>query len=265
MRKQNPAVITAQACQRVVDACRTHYQWQLLDREEFAYRVFEQLAADATTDLRRVVIHIYTEALYYACSGCEGRQRQERGYTELFRFLYRCVERCYPEVCADAAQRAIEKIYRTIGHCRRPNAFLAFALQKLRDARRVELRLLRTGDFSLDELSDEDGEPIGDRIPAAQNTDPAESALKSELRERVAQCAQEFLQRHPRATEQLAALWMRYVDGLDDVTISRKLGKSVGSIQVLRSRAAAKLRNDPSWQILGSELALNVTNSARIS
>jgi len=255
MHEHSRDIVMLQACQRSVDIFRTRNQWQLLDREEFAHSVYDRLEADPTADRQRVALQVYTEALYRACSGAEGRQRQERGYTELFQYLCQRAGQHYPEVGADAAQRAIVAIHSAFDRCRRPETFLAFALQKLRDARRAELRLARVGDCSLDQSIGPAGETLGDHIAAAPGSDPAEQALRHELRQRLAQCAREFLRRHPRAAQQLAVLCLKYIDGLDDAAISRRLGKPLSSIYVLRSRGLAKLRDDPSWRALAADLA----------
>jgi RNA polymerase sigma factor (sigma-70 family) len=256
MQNQHCGGSTACRCQQIADTCMKRYTWELLDLEEFSRRVCGRLAREPELDARCVAVQVYTEALYYACSGTEGRQRQERGYIELHAYLSICAARSYSDVGADATQLAIEKVYRAFDRCRHPDAFLAFALQKLRDACRAELRQVRRELQSLDVFDTDEGKLVGNQRLAMQQADPSEDVLRHELRQEVAQCGQEFLQRHPRASQQLEVLWMKYIDGIDDREISRRLGKPVSSIYVLRARGIAKLRHDSSWLRLARELGL---------
>src|SRR6266542_4534390 len=125
MPGQSHDMTTAQACQHIIDSYLPRYQWQLLDREEFVRRVCNLCVADAAIDTHSAALQVYTATLYHACSGVEGQQRQERGYVELFHCLYQRARQCYPEVCADATQRAIETIHRTFDRCHRSETFLA--------------------------------------------------------------------------------------------------------------------------------------------
>jgi DNA-directed RNA polymerase specialized sigma24 family protein len=68
--------------------------------------------------------------------------------------------------------------------------------------------------------------------------------------------ARAFVQRHPRARLQLAALWLKHVEGLDETAISQRLGKPAGSLYVLRARALQKLRAEPAWRALAAEAGL---------
>jgi RNA polymerase sigma factor (sigma-70 family) len=257
MQNQHCGGSTACRCQQIADTCMKRYTWELLDLEEFSRRVCGRLAREPELDPRCVAVQVYTEVLYHACSGAEGRQRQERGYIELHAYLSFCAVRAYSDISADATQLAIEKVYRTFDRCRHPDAFLAFALQKLRDACRTELRQVRRELQSLDVLDGDEGKLVGNQRLAMRQTDPAEDVLRHELRQQVAQCGQEFLRRHPRASQQLAVLWMKYIDGIDDREISRRLGKPISSIYVLRTRGLAKLRHDASWLRLAGELGLD--------
>jgi DNA-binding NarL/FixJ family response regulator len=49
---------------------------------------------------------------------------------------------------------------------------------------------------------------------------------------------------------------MRHIEGLDDGAIGARLGTSAAAVQVMRSRAARRLRCEPDWQLLAVELGL---------
>jgi hypothetical protein len=49
---------------------------------------------------------------------------------------------------------------------------------------------------------------------------------------------------------------MRHIEGLDDEVIGRRLGTSGAAVQVMRSRAARRLRDDPDWQLLAYDLGV---------
>jgi RNA polymerase sigma factor (sigma-70 family) len=256
MQYQENTTVADHVCQQIVDLCLARYQWELLEREEFVRRVQGRLANGATVAPRQAVFEIYTLALYDACSGTEGRPRQERGYIELYAFLVSHAARRYPEAHLDATQRALETIYRSFEHCRQPEAFLAFALQKLRDAGQAELRMARRNQVLY--LANEDDDTAAALLDvAAPDTDPLEHVTATDFRSRLLLCVDVFLRRHPRASQQLAVLWMKYIEGLDDRSIGVRLGRSTASVHVLRSRAIAKLRGDPDWQMLARELGLS--------
>ncbi len=71
-------------CQEAVDQLLAQRPWRLLNREEWARRAFEQSSAEPAAGPHRTAIHVYIQALHAACSGVEGPQRQNLGYTELF-------------------------------------------------------------------------------------------------------------------------------------------------------------------------------------
>ena len=256
MQYHEITVAADHASQQIVDLCLARYQWELLERAEFVRRVQGRLATNSTVAPRQAVFEIYTLALYGACSGTEGRERQERGYIELYAFLVSHAARRYPEAHLDVTQRALETIYRTFEDCRRPEAFLAFGLQKLRDAGQAEIRMARRNQAVY--LASEDDDTASALLNlAALDADPLEQVTASDFRSQLTRCVRMFLQRHPRASQQLAVLWMKYIEGLDDRAIGDRLGRSTASVHVLRSRAIAKLREDPDWQMLACELGLS--------
>jgi hypothetical protein len=125
-------------CRQAVAHLIARHDWQLLDCDEFVRRTLAELHTDVAADPQRAAIYTYSKALHLACSGADGPERQRRAYTELFRYLYDSARRRYPDVCHDAARRALERVFTSFERCRQPGAFLAFALQHLMDAARLE-------------------------------------------------------------------------------------------------------------------------------
>lgn len=246
-----PAAARRQCEQAVAQLCARH-DWHLLDPREFANRSLEHILAGTASTPHRAAVHTYSLALYQSCSGQEGLDRQERGYRELFRYLYDSAYHRFPDVAEDATQHAIEHIFRNFERCRDPGAFLAFAFQALRDAARSIRRQFQPIQ-SLDEPAGRDLEPLGAMVVDPGQVDPIEQVVADERQVHLRRFADEFLRKHPRAKDQLAALWLKYVSGLDDQAVGQRLGKPVRSIYVLRSRAVRKLRADPSWRALALE------------
>jgi len=228
-------------CAQAADALVARHGWQLLDRAEFARRALEHLRSGVAADARRAATYAYSLALHAACSGSEGRERQNHAYAELFRYLYDSALHRYPGIHEEVAQRALAQVFASFGRCRQPGAFLAFAFQHLLDAAR-SLRREHAG--TLAEQADA-GQP-----------DPSDMVIAGELRARFEQLAAEFLRRHPRAARQFAALRLKFIDGLDDPTIAGQLGKSVQNVYVLRARAIEKLRAEPAWRALAAEFGI---------
>lgn len=148
----------------------------------------------------------------------------------------------------------IERIYDTFGQCRSPGTFLAWTFQQLRDAVRA-LRRQEPPIASLDGDGDGSAGTLGARL-AADNVDPGASLAADERHKQLDGMVHAFLQRHPRAKEQLAALLLKHVEGLDDQTISQRLGKPVQSLYVLRARAKQKLQREPEWRVLAADLGI---------
>lgn len=238
-----------------VELCLRRYGWGLLDEETLVALVEARCRRDQTascaTAVRAATFAVYSAALYRACAGGDGAARREAGYADLAQLLSRLAARRYSEVQADATQRALEQICRRIERCRKHEAFLAFALQALRTAARTEYQALgRVGVNLVDGIGAQQQEGSGAAL------DTVEVALQNDLRRQVAVGVRRSLDEHPRAGAQLRALWMTYIDGLDDTTIAARLGKTRGAVQVLRSRGLSRLRDDHAWQQLAREHGL---------
>jgi RNA polymerase sigma factor (sigma-70 family) len=242
-------------CQDAVDQLLARRAWQLIDREMFVERTFAQIRSGAVDDPARAAIHTYSRALYAACSGTQGLPQQNRGYAELFQYLYDIARRRYPDVADDAAQQAIERVFNDFEQCRGPGTFLAFAFHQLLEAARTARR---QDDQGRRRAARSAGERFDDLAawPNQQQDDPAAQAIAAELRARFERLMIEFLHKHPRATQQLTALRLKYVEGLDEAAISRELGKPTRNIYVMRARAIEKLRADPSWRALAVEFGI---------
>jgi DNA-directed RNA polymerase specialized sigma24 family protein len=220
-----------------------------VDRAELARRGAVHVQAGQADTPHRGVLLAYSHALHRACSAADGVAAQNAGYTELHRYLFEVAVWRYPDVGEEAAQSALVYVYTSFGRCRQPGAFLAFALQHLLNAARTARR---QGDRTSWPLTS--AEESGQSSTA--DPDPAAAPIIAELRERLTHLTAAFLRRHPRAGRQLAALRMKYVDGLDEQAISQALGVPARTLYVLRSRAAAKLRAEPEWRALAVEFGI---------
>ncbi|MDQ4077970.1 MAG: hypothetical protein M3220_17200 [Chloroflexota bacterium] len=244
-----------QGCRDAVDCLLARHDWHLLEREEFVCRSLEHLQGGIASDPYRAATYTYSQAMHRACSGIEGEQRQEQAYSELFRYLYDSASRRYGDLGAEVTQQALARIFMTFDRCRAPGTFFAWAFQQLRDAARAQRSQVIPEAQSLEAQPGADDEMmLGERLSDPSQRDPLEQVLVAEQRSRLDHMVAEFLRTHPRAAQQLAALLLKHHEGLDDHTISQRLGKPVESIYVLRSRAMRKLQQEPSWQALAAEL-----------
>lgn len=234
----------------------------MLGAEALAHRAEGHLCAGVASDARRAAFHAYCLALYEACSGGEGSERQELGYTELHRYLHDSARARYGDACDDVAQRALVQVFTSFDRCRQPGAFLAFALQHLLDAARAVRRQEAPRGPSLSSPAIEGGdEGLGDLLADPRQPDPAVALLDDERRVRLARYADDYLRAHPRARDQVAALWLKYIEGMDDEAIGRRLGKTVNNVYILRSRAVARLQSEPDWRAFARECGIMVEHT----
>jgi DNA-directed RNA polymerase specialized sigma24 family protein len=231
--------------------------WRLLSREVFALRTHALACRVDGPDRHRAALTVYSQALYAACSGERGRDLRDAAYVELWRYLRMCAVRRFADIAEDAAQSAVERTLSGFHRCRCPETFLAFALQRLADAARA-LRRWQFGSLGwLDQGdgSEQDDAPK-DRLPDTHHADPLLSVIGKEECYRLEEVRSQFLAHHPRAAQQLDAVWLKFVDDLDEVAISRVLRRPVHSLYVLRSRGLAKLQANPAALSLASEHGL---------
>jgi RNA polymerase sigma factor (sigma-70 family) len=239
-------------CRVAINGLLARHRWELLPREELVRRAAEHLRVGTAAGPERAAMYAYSQALHTACSGAEGTQRQNQGYDELFRYLHDIARWRYPDIHDDAAQQALERTFKVFERCREPGAFLAFSIQRLMEAART----LRRQERHIHRLTPATPIHRDIRLVDEQQPDPSTHVVAGELRSRFELLAAEFLRKHPRATMQFAALQLKYLEGLDEKTISQRLGKSVESVYVLRSRAIEKLRDDPGWRALAIEFGI---------
>jgi RNA polymerase sigma factor (sigma-70 family) len=253
---ETDALVLEQCCSDAVKALLQRHSWQLIDEKECTRRAIVIMRAGSITDPTRAAMNAYTLVMYNACSGAEGSQRRNLAYRELHRFLFdHACQRC-ADVAEDATQRAIIRVYESFNDCRKPGAFLAFALQRLRDAVKAIRRHERRPSQSLERSFGDDLIPLGDLLPDTSQPAMDEQIIAVDLQARIQQVYTEFRLRHPRAGKQLDALWLKYIDGLDDLAISRQLGTTTANVHVLRCRAIKKLNNDPQWRTLAAEFGM---------
>jgi RNA polymerase sigma factor (sigma-70 family) len=233
------------------------HEWRLLDGDTLARQAVEHVRAGIAADAGRAAMYAYSHALYHACSGGEGPQRRNLGFTELHRYLYDLAYWRYRDIADDATQEGIERVFRAFDRCRHPGTFLAFAFQHLRDAVKAIRRQDARAPYSLDGSASGEDE---DR-PQRAVTDTTQRDLLAQVEEReqgtrLEALVSEFRRKHPRAEQQLAAFLLKHVEALDDETIAERLGKTVPAVHVLRSRAIQKLRQEPGWRALAAELGV---------
>ncbi len=243
-------------CRSAAEGLLARHGWQLLDAAMLAQRTLDDLLSGSAVDPQRAAMHSYCQALYAACSGAEGADRQNQGYAELFRYLYDSARHRYPQDAAEIAQLAIERIFLAFERCYEPGTFLAFAFQQLRDAARTIQREHQQRPESLEAPIGDGKEPLSAYLSNERQPEPGIIVIAEELRLRFKQLVATFLREHPRAAQQIAALQLKYINGLDDLTISRRLGVPVNSVYVLRSRAIKRLQGEQCWRELAAELGI---------
>lgn len=232
-------------------------RWKLVSADELARRAVP-LLADGIPVSHQLLMLAYTQALYRACAGLDGYERQQRGYTDLFQYLHDCSWRLASELApderAEVANQAIAEIYyRFAEHgehthytpVRNPASFLWLAVRQLRNI----IRKWRSDALPpWNEVTEQQPSPAEDQ--------PEHLTAERELRLRVRQCFLRSLQQHRRAKLQLWVVWMRQIEGLEYPEIGARLDMTVANVRVLHSRGLDQLRDDPEWRTLGQEVGL---------
>ena len=221
-------------CEDTVRKLIAENDWRLLDEQTFVSRLLDKaqnLTNLTSPKLRKHATNIYCSVLYRACLGDEGRGRQNRGYTELHRYLYRSAFHKRPDLAEDAAQEAIQITYEKIDQCREPGAFLAFANYKLMHALGRVQRA--SADVPITMPLEEFVEVIAVHNPTEL---PEDEAARREL------CAQllEAISQLPDQQKRMVVT-LRYFGDYSDKEIAARLGISDNNVRVLRNRAMKHL------------------------
>jgi RNA polymerase sigma factor (sigma-70 family) len=247
-------------CSAVVRKLMEDNDWRLLSEGVFVEAVLERITPGHTVEpeqLRKWCINTYCrDALYPACLGEQGLQRQERAFTELAMYLHRLAYWRWPQVAEDAVQEALLIIYKKVDRCRNPGAFLAFAIQQLRDAARKSMRV-ETRTLSLDDLLERDlyGNISADEGVGSMEEEGVEKAvLYADLRRQFVTLIEDMRLENPRAHRQLDAVWLRYFRELSNEEIATVLETTPEEVSVLISRGLKKLRGDKRLRELAEEI-----------
>src|SRR4051794_19225944 len=238
-------------CHHVVEQVLARYEWTLVPYEALVQEVLLCLEAGEAAEPWPATISVYCRHLYSACTGSAGVDRQERGFIELHRYLYELSFREAQDMPADLRAEAVNetlfRIWQKLDRYRKPSAFLSNAtFEFLNVIRPWWSRQLVA--VPLDMIIEQ---PVPD-----SGADIAERIIDQEMQDTVKRCFDDTLRRHPRARQQLEAVWLKFIVQLDDTTISDCIGKSIASVHVLRSRGLSHLRHDPSWQLIARELGI---------
>ncbi len=225
-----------QTCRRVVRGLIEKYEWALLPADRLVELVLGSIRAEVSpAKLEKLATYHYTIALYEACRQAEDPAQRERGYQELFRFLFRAAYNRWPDLAEVVAQGALALVYQQIDRCHSPATFLAFALHKLRQAFKDELRA-RGKELSLDDLPVEEIS----RLDPEEDQKSSQSAL--EQQERL-QILVEAIKELPDERQQKVIL-LKFFNGLSDEAIATRLQITPGHVRVLRHRALKRLREN---------------------
>ncbi|MEI7768599.1 MAG: hypothetical protein WCI67_01360 [Chloroflexales bacterium] len=247
-------------CRSEVARVLSRYDWRLIELQELAHRTEETVRSGVIASPWAAAVNIYCHILYAACRGDDGPSRQERAFLELQRYLFELSFREVADLPHDLRLEQINetllRIWQRLPVYYKPGAFLAIAAMELRNVMRPwwarpranrERQPWELPPTPIDQAPEQPGQP-GD--------DPADRAISEELAQSIQDRFNEMLRRHPRARQQLEAVWLKYIAGLDDEMIGRYLQKPVASVHVLRSRGLSRLRAEPSWQRLAQDLGI---------
>jgi RNA polymerase sigma factor (sigma-70 family) len=216
-------------CHDVVRALIGKYGWILLPEHEIVELALGAITDDPPPDLEPIVVRQYTIALYDACRQEHDADWRERGYADLFRYLYRVSFNRWRESAEDVAQRGLALVCEHIERCQSPSTFLAFALCELRYAAQLEQRA-RGQELLLETAQPRETEP----------TPPSDSPL---LEREQLQVLLDAVRRLPDRRKR-AVVMLRFFSELSDEEIGNRLGLTSGHVRVLRFNALKRLRKD---------------------
>lgn len=222
-------------CRAAISQLSQRYDWKLLAADEWSERALQHLQHGSAASPIAAVLLSYSYALHQACAGQLGSVVQNQGYADLANYLAAVALQRYAELLPDIVQRALLRTYEQFAECQSPATLLAFAFQHLRSAARDE----RAVDALYFQVSPTLLEHIKDDV------DIDHQVLQDESIAAITQLFELLVARHPRAVDQLAAVRMKFIDGLDDATIAERLQTTIPNVQVLRARGKKHLLKAP--------------------
>lgn len=224
-------VAALEAC---VDAMVARYDWTAVTTAELVGCVLEaRRTADRGTTDEALVHRCYRLRLYAACRSTIDPAAQSRGFRDLHRYLYRVAW----NVCAGMgrnaveyiAQAAVESVFLQIDALEHPEAFLKFAFDWLRAARKDYLRK----------------EQKQHRIRQAIGHERTGSGLDRIRDADVRVCFGRLLEMarslNPR---QHRLLWLKYLE-VTDKEIAAELGITENNVKQRWFQLRRQLREDP--------------------
>lgn len=249
--------------QTIVQALVKSYDWQLSSVETLAKEVKEQISfrqdKQELSDKQIQILSIRTYcrlALYPACYGIHGQKQQERGFAELSVYLHRLAYKNWPQIAEVVTQRALVQIFKTLKKCRKPEAFLVFSYQKLRDQAKKDIKSeskTESLEKILEQSSKEDF-PISIDIGVWEEENLEETTAQKELRSRVAERIRAIRQENLKARRQIDAVWLRYFCYLSTEEIADILDITSKNVSVLINRGKRQLRQDKELWALATEI-----------
>jgi RNA polymerase sigma factor (sigma-70 family) len=214
--------------------------WCLHDETSLAHQAAALLVSVPTPTailIERTCIQVYAQTLYTAIWDPACRETAAR---ELHSYLLRIARYQWPELADDAAQAALELVFKNAHTCRDPAAFLMFAINQLRSAiKRVQAPWRELPLESIEENNEEEGLQARG---APQWVDWEDEVDEREATAELLRWLRSVIEANPRAKMQILAVILKYLDELDDEEIARELNTSVDNVYVLRSRGLNKLR-----------------------
>jgi RNA polymerase sigma factor (sigma-70 family) len=215
---------------QMIGTLSARYGWTVITAEDLARHMQSMsLAVMEVEGLERVIIGHYTQALYAACRQDEDQERRERGYRDLFRYLYRIAYHRWPDMADVVAQQALQLVFTQLDRCREPAALLAFASFKLLQAHTEVVRRLGHDDV-LEDLDDHEPVDVAADIVAGLERKETLEVLLAALWRLKAESRQ--------------VIYLKFFAAMSDEAISLQLGITISNVRTLRSRGLARLRQD---------------------
>lgn len=225
-------------------------EWRLLDVQGLADKICEAVESENNSSesrLRTQGVNVYNPVLYAACRGDEGQDRQEQGYRELHRLLYKVACSRRPKMAEEATAKALLYVFEKLHQCRSPVTFMAFANNWLRAA--ITDLDRRRGEDPLPPKTITDMGQEEDSLSAVMGAvhgmpEQRLAAWQNELvRKATARC---LLQAIGRLNSEFRrkVIVLKYFASWSDEQIGEHLEKSPNNVRVTRSRGMKQLRED---------------------